>query len=110
MIGAFARLTITARDTAVFAPPAVVRGRARAVGTSARSNATGAITVAEVVFGIVGLDEDAVGVAGRRRGGELDGEAGGAAGLDGHKLSAEGNIRFSAGRGQRDLNRDRVVL
>ena len=57
MKGACACLTITARNAAVFAPPAIVRGRARAVVASARSNATGAVTVAEVVVGIVRLEE-----------------------------------------------------
>ena len=64
MIGAFARLTITARDAAVLAPPAIVRGRARAVRASARSNATGAVAVAEVVVRIVGLEEAEVAVDG----------------------------------------------
>ena len=64
MKGACACLTITARDAAVLTPPAIVRGRARAVVASARSNATGAVAIAEVVVGVVGLEEAEVAVNG----------------------------------------------
>ena len=64
MKGADACLAITERDAAVLAPPAIVRGRARAVLASAGRNAPGTVAVAEVILVILGLEEAEVAVDG----------------------------------------------